>query len=92
MFSRVGIEPRIAYETEEDQVVAGLVAQGFGIAVVPYMDMLLKLDVNILQISSPTYERNLFMVSDSSTFMSPFVKLFRQFVIDSNTFRWQRSI
>ena len=92
MFLRVGVEPRIAYETEEDQVVAGLVAQGFGIAVVPYMDMLLKLDVNILQISSPTYERNLFMVSDGRTFMPPCVKLFWQFVIDSETFRWQRSI
>lgn len=92
MFRRVGVEPCIAYETEEDQVVAGLVAQGFGIAVVPYMDLLLKLDVNILQISSPAYERNLFMVSDNSTFMPPCVKRFRQFVIDSETFRWQHSI
>ena len=92
MFNRIGVEPNIAYETQEDQVVAGLVAQGFGIAVVPYMDLLLRLDVNILQISSPIYERNLFMVSDSRTFMPPCVKLFRQFVIDSDTFRWQRSI
>ena len=38
-----GDSPKIAYETEEDQVIAGLVAQGFGIAVVPYMDILQKI-------------------------------------------------
>lgn len=86
MFRRIGVEPHIAYETEEDQVIAGLVAQGFGIAVVPYMDMLLKLDLRILQISSPAYERKLFMVSDGSSFMPPCVERFRQFVIDSETY------
>lgn len=86
MFRRVGVEPRIACETQEDQVVAGLVAQGFGIAVVPYMDLLLKLDVGILRISSPAYERNLFMVSDDGVFMPPCVRRFRRFVIDSRTF------
>lgn len=92
MFRRVGVEPRIAYETQEDQVVAGLVAQGFGIAVVPYMDLLLKLDVGILRISSPAYERNLFMVSDDGTFMPPCVDRFRRFVIDSETFNRQERI
>lgn len=92
MFLDIGVEPRIVYETEEDQVIAGLVAKGFGIAVVPYMDLLLKLDVRILQINSPAYERNLFMVSDDSTFMPPCVTHFRQFVIDSETFSWKESI
>ena len=35
LFEAVKDKPKIAYETEEDQVVAGLVAQGFGIAIVP---------------------------------------------------------
>ena len=51
LFSKIDGKPVIAYETEEDQVVAGLVAAGFGIAVVPYMDMLLRLDVKIIQIA-----------------------------------------
>ena len=50
LFERVGAKPKIAYETAEDQVVAGLVARGFGVGVVPYMDLLLRLDVKILQI------------------------------------------
>ena len=92
MFSQVGIEPQIAYETEEDQVIAGLVAQGFGIAVVPYMDLLLKLDVKILQIDPLVCERNLFMVNDESIFIPPCVRNFRQFVLDRRTFQWEGSI
>lgn len=42
LFLQIGQEPQIAYETE-DSVIAGLVAHGFGIAVVPYMEMLLRL-------------------------------------------------
>lgn len=84
MFEQSGVKPHIAYETEEDQVIAGLVAQGFGIAVVPYMDLLLKLDVKILQISSPTCERDLYMVNDDKVFMPPAVRKFRQFVLDES--------
>lgn len=82
MFAAIGAEPQIAYETEEDQVIAGLVAQGFGIAVVPYMDLLQKLDLKILQISSPLCERALFMVNDDRVFMPPAVRHFRQFVLN----------
>lgn len=82
MFAEIAVEPRIAYETEEDQVIAGLVAQGFGIAVVPYMDLLLKLDLDILKIRSPGFERALFMVHDDSVFMPAAVRRFRRFVCD----------
>lgn len=83
LFARIGERPQITCETEEDQVIAGLVAQGFGIAVVPYMDILIRLDVKILQISHPTWERNFYMVSDERAFLSPAVQEFRQFVLDN---------
>lgn len=82
LFAQIGQRPQITCETEEDQVIAGLVAQGFGIAVVPYMDLLLRLDVKILQISRPAWERNFYMVSDARTFRSPAVQEFQQFVLD----------
>ena len=63
-----------------------MVAQGFGIAVVPYMDLLLKLDVKILQIDPLVGERKLFMVNDGSIFMPPCVRNFQQFVLDRRTF------
>lgn len=81
MFAQIGLEPKIAYETQEDQVVAGLVAQGFGIAVVPYMELLHRLDVAILQITAPARERQLFMVSDPRAYLSPAADLFRQYVL-----------
>ena len=63
-------------------MIAGLVAQGFGIAVVPYMDLLLRLDVKILQISYPTWERNFYLVSDDKAFLSPAAREFRQFILN----------
>lgn len=81
MFEETDGQPEIAYETEEDEVIAGLVTQGFGIAVVPYMDLLLKLNVRILKISSPAYERAFFMVHDKSVYLPPAVQNFRQYVL-----------
>lgn len=81
LFDQVGGHPQIAYETEEDQVIAGLVAQGFGIAIVPYMDLLLKLELSILQISSPPYKRDFFMVHNNAVFVPPVAGNFRQFVL-----------
>ena len=81
LFSQIHAIPQIAYETEEAEVIAGLAAQGFGIAVVPYMDLLLKLDVKILQISAPVWERNLYMIHDRQAFMPPAVRNFREFVL-----------
>ncbi len=83
LYAQIGAQPDVAYETEEDQVVAGLVSQGFGIAVVPYMEMLLRLDVKMLQIVNPSWERNFYMVSDERVFQSPVVKAFRRFVLES---------
>lgn len=83
MYRRIGAEPRIAYETAEDQVVAGLVAQDFGIGVVPYMDMLLRLDVKILQIASPDWERSFYMISSRRGFMPPAVREFRKYVLET---------
>lgn len=82
LFQQIGEQPQISYETEEDQVIAGLVAQGFGISVVPYMEMLLRLDVKILQISHPQWERNFYMVNDDRAYMPPVVRRFRQFVLE----------
>lgn len=82
LFAQINGTPQIAYETEEDQVIAGLVAQGFGIAVVPYMELLLRLNVKILQISFPVWERNFYLVSDDRSYQPPAVRRFRQFILD----------
>lgn len=83
LFDHIGARPEIASETQEDQVIAGLVAQGFGIAVVPYMDLLHQLDVKILELSAPAWEWKFYMVQDEKAFISPVVQSFRQFVLDN---------
>lgn len=85
LFLAAGGTPQIAYETEEDQVIAGLVAQGFGIAVVPYMDLLLKLDLAILEIRTPPYKREFFVIHNDKAFLPPAAWNFRQFVLEDKT-------
>lgn len=85
LFRQIGQEPQIAYETEEDSVIAGLVSHGFGIAVVPYMEMLHRLDVKIMQISNPAWERNFYLVSNDRSYLSPAAREFRQFILSGVT-------
>lgn len=53
LFRQINALPNIAYETEEDTVVAGMVAAGFGIAVVPEHPVLRQLGVVVLPLTSP---------------------------------------
>ena len=82
LFEDIEAKPQISCENEEDQVIAGLVAGGFGIAVVPYMDMLMKLDISILEIEYPPYRREFFMVQNNDAYLSPAAAAFRDFVAD----------
>ena len=80
LFESAGVQPRIAYETQEDQVIAGLVAHGFGIAVVPYMEMLHRLDVETLPIRQPSREWTIYLIDDRQAFHAPAVLEFRDYV------------
>ena len=63
LYSLIGETPQIAYETEEDEVIAGLVAHNFGIAVVPYMKLLERLTVKILKLRKPRADRIIWSVT-----------------------------
>ena len=64
-FSKIKRQPAIAYEGEEDSSVAGLVAAGFGIAIVPKIPLLDTMDVCIRPIISPEIEQ--MCIRDRST-------------------------
>ncbi|WP_101913323.1 LysR family transcriptional regulator [Megasphaera vaginalis (ex Bordigoni et al. 2020)] len=81
MFSEIKGSPQVVYEVSEDQVIAGLVAKKFGIAVVPYMDILLQLDVKILPIAYPSYERKFYAIFNKNHYLPPVVQNFRNFII-----------
>ena len=72
--------PKVAFEMEEDSSMAGLVAQGFGIAVMPDIPILKSLNLKTLEISHPVYERSVYLATLKKHYLSPVAKSFIQFV------------
>ena len=60
--------------------MAGLVAQGFGIAVMPDIPILKSLNLKTLEISYPVYERSVYLATLKKHYLSPVAKSFIQFV------------
>lgn len=82
MFKQINEQPKVAYEVEEDQVIAGLVSKNFGIAVTPYMPILSSMNLKVLQIASPSYERIFYLAVVKDKFLAPVVQKFKNFVIE----------
>ena len=80
IFSKSGAVPSIAYEVQEDEVAAGLAAQGFGIAIVPEMELLEHLKIWAMDIDEPGIERNIYMVARGQGYMTPAVSQFWNYV------------
>lgn len=80
LFNDCGGQPISAYSVEEDQSIAGLVANGFGIAIVPNMSILQTLPVKIIPISFPNWQRILYMATLKQSAMQPEILNFTNFV------------
>lgn len=78
LFADCGGQPISAYSVEEDQAIAGLVANNFGIAIVPNMSILQTLPVKIIPISYPNWQRILYMATLKEN--QPAIKSFIDFV------------
>lgn len=61
LFRKIGAQPQIAYETEEDTVVAGMAAAGFGIAIVPDHPVLQCLNVAVIPLTDPDPGRTAYL-------------------------------
>lgn len=83
MFEELKMNPKIAYEILEDEVVAGVAAKNFGIAVVPESCILSNLNLKVIRIENPIRTRNVYMVSNKWGYMSPVVKDFQKFVLQN---------
>lgn len=82
LFNTIQAYPDIAYEIEEDQVAAGLVANGFGIAIVPDMPLLELLDIKKLPLVSPSWQRYFYMATLKGIYQPPVIESFKKFVIE----------
>ncbi|MBF2515360.1 LysR family transcriptional regulator [Listeria marthii] len=82
LFRKIGADYKIAYEIEVDQVIAGMVAQNFGIAVVPNMPILNYIDVKVLPIRSPSWERSFYLAVVKNQTLTPAAEKFNQFMLE----------
>ncbi|MGN1033829.1 MAG: LysR substrate-binding domain-containing protein, partial [Intestinibacter sp.] len=87
LFDTIEKKPTITYEIEEDQVIAGLVSNNFGIAIVPYMPILKFMNVKTIEITSPTWERNFYLALLKDKTLTPIAENFKSFVIENYTLR-----
>lgn len=80
MFEHAKVHPRIAYEIEEDGSMAGLVAQNFGIAVMPRIPVLNQLEVDVLQLRGQHQKRYIYMAQPKDKYQAPMVRKFAEYV------------
>ncbi len=85
LFQRIHRFPEIAYEMEEDSSMAGLVAQNFGIAIMPDIPILKNMDVEILEIASPEYERAVYLSQLKNHYQAPVVRKFIEYVLEETS-------
>lgn len=85
LFNDYKKKPIIHYEVEEDETIAGLVAQGFGIAIIPRMPLLKLLEVEVIEIAHPKWERLFYMAYLTDSYDTPVVQSFKNFImLESN--------
>ena len=82
LFEKINVFPKIVFEMEEDSSMAGLVAQNFGIAVMPEIPILKTLEVTTIAIESPEYERYVYLAKKREHYMPPVVKEFEEYVLN----------
>ncbi len=79
LFCAMNAAPIIAMETEEDAVIAGLVAAGFGIAVLPKDSLYQNLPLSVLPLTSPDPERIAYLSRRRGAFLPDTAEQFWQF-------------
>ncbi|MBA2794903.1 LysR family transcriptional regulator [Streptococcus porcinus] len=70
----------ITFEIEEDETIAGLVAQNFGIAILPKLEFLKTLDVDIIEVEALKNSRYYYMAYLNSTTHAPAIQDFINYV------------
>ena len=81
MFKEAGIQPNLAFEGDEPDTIAGLVAAGLGISILPDMK---GTDMKIakIPIDPPEYERIIALAWIDRPYLSPAAIQFKSFIFD----------
>lgn len=80
LYTLCGRSPMSSYSVSEDIEVAGLVAAGFGIGIVPQMDNMDRLDLVKIPIAYPQWHRFVYMAVLKEHYQSPAAQKFIDYV------------
>ncbi|OOM14437.1 LysR family transcriptional regulator [Clostridium saccharobutylicum] len=83
MFEKIGEYPHVAYEIEEDSLVVGLVAQNFGIAILPKMYSIQYINVKAIPIIQPELESYFYAARMRNRYHSPAADTFFKYVCNN---------
>lgn len=83
IFQTVGIQPKISFEALYDSIVLGVVSANLGVALVAEAVDLTGCHVKALQIENEIPEREIHMAWVKDRYMTPAVKCFRDFIMES---------
>lgn len=70
----------IIFEVEEDETIAGLVSQNFGIAILPKMDFLKTIDVDIIEVDALKNSRYYYLAYLNNKTQAPAIQDFIDYV------------
>ncbi|MGG1575402.1 LysR family transcriptional regulator [Fictibacillus sp. NRS-1165] len=82
LFKAAGITARITFEGEEADTVAGLVAAGLGISILPNLKGTDQSKITQIPIQSPQCHRAIGIAWVEGRYLSPAAQKFKQFVLD----------
>lgn len=80
LFDKIGEYPNVAYEVEEDSLIVGLVAQNFGISIIPKMYSLQNINVKAIPIIKPEWESYFYVARMKNRYHSPAAEAFFAYV------------
>lgn len=86
VLEQADVHLKVACHVEEDNAMAGFVAAGYGVAIVPDFYTLQYYDLDRIPIADPIEQRYLFLAMLRQAQVLPVVERFRNFLLS----RWQR--
>ncbi len=81
LFKQAGIMPNIDFEIEDDSCVAGLVASGLGVAVMPDIPILATMDVRKIPLTEEYQKRQIYIAKNRSRRLPAVAAEFYEFAL-----------
>lgn len=80
LFDAVHVKPEIRYTVNEDGALAGLVAKGFGVGIVPEVMSVKAMNVKMMRIKNLSHSRYIYMAVMKNKYLAPVTALFVEYV------------